>query len=177
MPQELFNPAVHKKAYGMVRVYVLRRSGTIEDVQDIINEGWYIFFKKAKEKELDYDCQVAYYLFGICKNLWLKELCNKNRQILTDSFEDFENIFHAETLDSDKREILCSILKSNLPKLSIRCQEIYTLKMEGLSCKEIAEEMGLNSGQISRNKIYTCTKRLRALVHQDPEYIRVFGKS
>jgi len=65
----------------------------------------------------------------------------------------------------------------NLTKLSEKCQELIRVKMEGYSCEEIADHLKLDNSQVARNKIYSCKNRLRVLVHQDPEYIRVFGKS
>jgi len=65
MPQELFDPAVHIKVCGMVRAYVLNNSGTADDVQEILQEGWLMLFKKAHEKKLDIECKIAPYLFGI----------------------------------------------------------------------------------------------------------------
>jgi RNA polymerase sigma factor (sigma-70 family) len=175
MSQQLFNPAVHKKAYSLVKVYVISNSGTADDVQEILQEGWYIIFKKAHANELDIGCQITAYLFGICKNLWRKELQNRKAQILCDAYKDIEDTFNSIAEEEEEKEVLLRILLRNLKKLSEKCQEVFRMKMEGYSCEEMAVQLELDSSQISRNKIFSCKKRLQTLVYQDPEYIRVFG--
>jgi len=175
MPHELFNPAVYKKTYSLVRAYIICRSGSIEDVQDILQDGFYIFFRKAEKKELDLKCQIESYVLGICKKLWLKELCNRQGKSFTDAFEELEQSVEDEIHQKVSSELLMDIFIRNIKKLSEKCQEVFELRMEGLSCEEIAEKMGLSSEQISRNKAFTCKKRQLDLIYQDPEYIRYFG--
>lgn len=176
MPKQLFNPAEYKQAYIRVRSYVLCRSGTADDVHEMLQEGLSILFKKAYDNELDTDCQIEAYLCGICKNLWKKELQYRNGQSLSDAFEDLEDIFYNKVKEDEEKEARSRILERNMAKLSEKCQEVFRMKMEGNSCEEIAEHFELDSSQIARNKIYSCKKRLQTLVYQDPEYIRVFGK-
>lgn len=171
MPQDLLNPTVYKRAYGLVRSYILQKSGNIDDIKDVYHEGLYIYFKKSQDDQFTLTCSPESYIFGICKNLWLKELGKRKGQILTDNIEDIEDVWDSGVEAKEKKEKLISIIQRNIKKLSQKCQELYRYKAEGLSCEQIASKMNLENEQISRNKTYKCKKRLLILINQDEEYV------
>ncbi len=175
MLRDLFNSAVYVESYGLVKSYVLSRSGNDEDVRDTLQEGFYIFFGKAYHEDITLDCKLAHYILGICKNVWKKELKKRQGEILTNDIMEIEDCFEEELRNKEKEESLRSIIRHCIPKLSLKCQDVINLRLEGLSCEEIAEIMNLDSSQITRNKSYSCKMRLKSLVQLDPEYIRIFN--
>ena len=164
MPQELYNSSVYYNAYGLVKSYVLQRSGNDEDVRDTLQEGFFIYFNMISRQEIDLDCKLESYIFGICKNVWKKELKNRNGEVLVDAFDEFEDYFGDEVKSLEKKEVLHSILKRNISKLSPRCQQVINLRLEGYTCDQIADQMGFDSDQITRNKTYTCKTRLNIIL-------------
>lgn len=88
MVRNLFNSAVYDESYGLVKSYVLSRSGYEEDVRDTLQEGLYIFFGKANSDDIILDCKLAHYILGICKNVWKKELKKRQEEVITDAFDD-----------------------------------------------------------------------------------------
>lgn len=177
MPRELFNSALYVESYGLVRSYVLSRSGNDEDVRDTLQEGFYIYFGKAKNDDLILECKLASYILGICKNVWKKELKKRQAEVLSDTFDDVEDRSEERLQNKEKEESLRSILRRCILKLTSRCQDVLDLGLEGISCEEIAEIMNLDNGNITSNKTFTCKLRLKTLVQQDPEYIRIFNSN
>jgi RNA polymerase sigma factor (sigma-70 family) len=169
-PQQLFDSSIYKKAYGLVRSYVTKRSGSFKDFEDIFQEGVYIFLRKIQSKNLKLTCEPEIYILGVCKKLWLRELGNRQIHLSTDILENIEDNRSDGVTAKERMEFLITLLERNIKKLSQKCQDIFNYRKEGLSCEEIAERMNLDSGQISRNKLYTCKRRLLSLVYRDVEY-------
>lgn len=174
MIEELFNPSVYTKAMDLVRAYILGNSGVMEDAQDIFHEGLMIFMRKARKDQFKLTCPPELYILGICKNLWKKRKANEVEQITPNALENLVDNCNDSLDATHRKELLIKLMEKHIKNLSEKCQEIFKYKIEGLTCEEIAEKMKMNSDQISRNKTYTCKKRLWELIQQDPEYRKNF---
>lgn len=175
MLRNLFNSAVYIETYGLVKSYVLSRSGDEKDVKDTLQEGLCIFFSKAYSEEFELECNLSSYIFGICKNVWEKELKKRRKQNLFNTLE-YRDISTMDNLeDKIKKDALQTILLRSIKKLSEKCQDVIDLQLEGMSCDEIAKELNYQDGNIAGNKLFTSKARLKVLVQKDPEYIRLFN--
>ena len=115
------------------------------------------------------------YILGICKKVWFKELKKKQRIVLSQSFDDVEEGIDEELYNKERIEALFSILQRCISKLSTKSQEAIEMRLEGLSCKDIAEIQNFKNAGIVSNKTRLSRMRLKNLVQQDPEYIQLFS--
>ena len=165
----------YKEAYELCSSYILSRSGNEEDARDIIQEAWKIYFLRADREELDFDCPVPVYIYGICRNLWRRELRDRNSGRFTSLLYEVEDYFIDTLNDSRLKEVQERILQRHLPSLSECCRKVIELRLEGHSMEEVANELGFANGAVSAAKFHKCCKRLKDLIQMDPEYIQYFG--
>ena len=147
------------------RNYNLPESDSIDVFQDAV----IIFYnnvKKGKIKTLE--SSIKTYLFGICKNLLLKNNEKKNRFVLVENASNMLlqkidwNLYHDLQLSPAKEK-----LSETLDQLSEKCLKIihmvYYLRF---SMEAVKERMGYKSEEVARSSKRKCMKTLKeAFMH------------
>lgn len=173
LEEELFNPRVYTRAMDLVRTFVIGKDGSLEDAQDIFHEGLLVFMKKASQNQLKLTCAPEVYILGICKNLWRRRKPDHLNQIRPESMDNLSDSYEDSLKAKHKKEQFIKLIEKHVKNLTEKCRELFEYRAEGLSCEEVARKMNMDSAQISRNKMYTCKRRLWELIEQDPEYWQI----
>lgn len=171
MCEEIITQTTLRKLYLMVKNYVLQHCGSMEDVEDTLQEGLYKFMNVYKKNGFTQKGKPENYVFSICKNIWLKEL--EKRQKIKQSARFVVEEIEDDTWDLKekyRKETLHDIIEKNYELLSNSCQKVLNFRRDGLTCNEIAELLSLKNGQIAKDKHYRCKERLRELIKQDKAY-------
>ena len=148
-----------------VKSYVLKNSGSEEDVSDVFQDSIIVLYKQISEDNLNLTTDLKGYFFGIARNIWNAQLRKNQRttelNIDVSDEEDMENI---------NNSILEKVVSRAFQKLKTDQQTILNLFSEGSSYEEIALKMDLKNETYARRKKYLCKEALLELVKQDPEY-------
>ncbi|MDF1571887.1 MAG: sigma-70 family RNA polymerase sigma factor [Bacteroidales bacterium] len=172
MKKEIFTSEILVNARRLVVGYVLNNSGTIEDANDILQEGFEVFILNLRKPDFKLKTKPESYIFCVCRNLWLNHLNSEKRNIdHCREFEDISAIGDDQIILKQRKEFLLDIIDKNMKRLTQKCQEIFKLRKEGLSYEEIANRMNFKKGSISKDKYYRCKKRLLELISKDQEYL------
>jgi len=148
-----------------IRNYVLKNSGTLEDVSDVFQESIIILYKQISEDSLNLTTDLKGYFFGIARNVWNALLRKKQKTIELEI-----DVSDEEDNEELSRNILEKILSKAFTKLKPDQQEILTLFSEGYSYEEIAKKMDLKNDVYARRKKYLSKEALLEIVKEDPEY-------
>ena len=149
----------------MVRNYVMKNSGTIEDVSDVFQDTIIILFKQIDDQSLELTSDLKGYFFGIAKNVWNANLRKKRKTTGLES--DFPDEFTHEEPDEPMFE---RIVSRAFQKLKPDNQLVLTLFADGCTYDEIAQKMNLKNEIYARRKKYLSKEALIELVKKDPEY-------
>lgn len=175
MTPEIFDSALYIRAMRLVRSYVLQNCGTMQDAEDVLQEGFFTFFQSTSKEGFTLSTKPEYYILSVCKKLWLKELARKKIAPPT------QHINGDDVIDDDwmilikeRKEQLITIIERNIKKLSTKSQKLFDYKMEGLTCAQIAELLKLKNGQIVKDKTYRCKQRLLLLISEDKDYRNLY---
>jgi RNA polymerase sigma factor (sigma-70 family) len=170
--RDIFTAEVLTNSRRQVIGFVLKNSGSLDDANDILQEGFETYIINLQKPDFELYTKPEAYIFCVCRNLWLNRLNAEKRNI--DDGVELEDLpfIEDEQINLKKRkEILFVILERNIKRLSQRCQDVFQLRKEGLSCEQIARKMQLKAGQISKNKFYSCKKRLLEIISEDQDYL------
>ena len=149
--------SLYKQHYRMMVKMIIKNNGSEEEAKDIYQEALIILWQKARDTEFILTSKISTYLYGICLNLWRKELERKKRF----SYEVNEGV---EIMDMDRDE-RTKIINNCIQKLGDTCRDILTYYyFDRLSMVEIAEKMGFANSDTSKTKKYKCKKELDLLV-------------
>lgn len=145
-------------SYGAVLKLISSNNGTIDDTQDIFQEGLLILYQNIILKKFRGESKISTYLYSICKNLWSGRLRKRKKE--AEVIENLEDQTSTQYLKID------SILLQDLfDKLGENCKMILTqFYYDKKSMKEIMEHFALGSVQAAKNKKSRCLKSLMQIV-------------
>ncbi len=143
--------------------------------EDIFQEGVVHLIMNVRKGNYKGDGTVKGYLFGICRNLWLKKLRTKGREISLEEFEvppkeevDFETPeYHFE--NRERRNLISEVMG----KLGEMCKQVLSFWQLNYSMKEIAEKLGYKSEGVVRKKKHQCMKKLIDMVQGNPSLVKM----
>jgi RNA polymerase sigma factor (sigma-70 family) len=145
--------------------YVLKNSGTLEDVSDVFQDSIIVLYNRITGEDLNLTTDLKGYFFGIVKNVWNAQLRKKRKTTELDI--DLPDEMSYDEMDDPMFE---RIVSRAFHKLKPDCQLILTLFADGCSYEEIAVRMSLKNEMYARRKKYLSKEALIELVKEDPEY-------
>ncbi len=148
-----------------IKSYVLKNSGSIDDVSDVFQDSIIILYKQITEDNLNLTSDLKGYFFGIARNVWNCQL-RKNQKTTQFEFD----IADEDNIDDINDPLFERIVSRAFTKLKPDQQMILNLFSEGHSYEEIALKMNLKNEVYARRKKYLSKEVLIEMVKEDPEY-------
>ncbi len=148
-----------------VKSYVLKNSGSDDDVPDVFQDSIIILYKQITENNLNLTTDLKGYFFGIARNVWNAQLRKKQR-----STELQSDYMDEDETEESNNQILERIVARAFAKLKPDQRVILNLFSEGKSYEEIAEKMNLKNETYARRKKYLCKEAITEMIKEDPEY-------
>jgi len=162
---------IYELVYPSVLKYIRNNSGNQEDAEDIFQKALLHVTTKAKVKNYEPVDNFEWYLYGICKNLWLKELSFRKKwatkaEVKEITDESNAKLMALQILENDRREVYLR----NFNLLSDNCKKVMSLFLKKRKQKEIAEELGYSSETVVRQRVFKCKSKLIKLIKKDVSY-------
>ncbi|MEM7504588.1 MAG: RNA polymerase sigma factor [Pseudomonadota bacterium] len=131
--------------------FLTRYFANRQDIEDVVQETYLRAHIEDQKKGIEHP---KAFLFRVAKNVALKKLSRKSRQI-TDYIEDLASPVVTETEASVdehlEAEELLGLYCEAVTTLPPKCREVFLLrKVHGLAHKEIAERMNLSASSIDK---------------------------
>ena len=153
---------IYEQGYPMVEKYISENSGTSDDAADIFQDAMYLLIKKTAEPGFQLNSKISTFLFGISRNLWLKELTKKR--------PDQKDLIGELEYDELPEEDLVQFERTKLMK---RCVDLLGEPCKTIivqfyffqtSMKEIAEMLHYTNANNAKNQKYKCFMRLKKMI-------------
>ena len=179
--KNLFNLLIKGDSNGILEIYALvfpsvikyirNNSGNKQDAEDVFQKALIIVTTKAKVKNYKPVENFEWYLYGICRNLWLKELRSRKKrgfktEITEITDENNAKVIALEILENDRREVYLR----NFNLLSDNCKKVLSLFLKKRKHKEIAEELNYSSETVVRQRVFKCKNKLTKLIQKDSSF-------
>lgn len=156
-----------KDLQGKIRAAVVNNSGSVEDAEDMYQNGLILIDDHMKEGKFR-GGTVKGFFYQVCFNLWRNELKKKKTLPLPEDGVELS----VTTIDPQKeleRKEKADLLGKVFKQLGEKCQKILRLKffvIDNFSMEEIAQHMGFKNAQIAANALSKCRKSLKELLQQ-----------
>ena len=156
---------LYKVCYPFIRNLVLKNSGTIDDIDDILQEGIIVFYEKVKSDNFTITCSITTFIYSICRNIWLKNLKKKSLNIpftkTHESIDFTDDTIDEENILNEKQRTLVVALRD----LGDPCKSILTcFYYEQFSMEKIAEKFGYTNADNAKTQKYKCLQRLKSMM-------------
>ena len=138
--------------------YVIQNSGTESDASALLQDALVVLWEKVRQKDFILNARLSTFLYGVVKNIWLKELARRKKLVSLDLVQSKsdEHPGQDEQLEQDE---LATIVKECMSHLSDLCQKVLiAFYYEELSMHEISRKLGLASEDVAKSKKYQCKK-------------------
>lgn len=167
--------SIYKDNREKVCSYILSNGGSTVEAKDIYQEAIIAFYENVRDFKFKGESTIGTYLYSIARFKWLNELKRKGvKATQYDKMEQPERVsddaLASMIADEQKKRVLSVFGRLGDSCKSVLMESIYHNK----SMKEIAEEGGFSSEQIARNKKYKCLQRLKEMISEKPELIKIF---
>ena len=166
------DPAVrfmYRNYFEFLGIYVQQHAGSEQDAEDVFQEVVVAFIDLVQRDKFRGDSSIKTFLFALNRNIWLNELKKRKRSSareikyeLEKSTED-PGIAHYMGAREGRQQLM-----ELITSLGTVCKQILlAFYYEGLSMKEILEQLHYENEQVVRNKKHKCMKKLEELIQSD----------
>ena len=162
--------AVYDSIFPSIMRMVVKNSGSKEDAEDIFQESLVVVYRRLELGSLQLECALKTYLYAVCRNLWMEKLRKTDKfYSIKDTYPELIDL-DADTLLAMEREERYALYREHFEYLGPDCKKLLRLFFEGISMKEIAEEMDYSSEKYARKKKFLCKEHLIELIKSDPRF-------
>lgn len=157
---------IYQTYFPNIKSMVMSNSGSEENAADVFQEAVIIFHRELRNGRYLGKSSLKGFLYGISRNVWLKELRKKHHKMvsLTDNsgeiFDESEN-FSEFSLPNEKRTKLGDFVRL----LDDRCQQILeAFYYKKMSVRQIMDTFGIDSEGAAKNRKYRCMQKLSSII-------------
>ena len=152
-----------------IKQMVINHGGNEEDARDVFHEGIITLDRKIRQDEYEDRGSIESYLYGVCRFIWSNQQRKNKRVELKDDFTPYDQSTGENPLDTMLNNEGQNMVATLFSQLGENCSKILTLWKLSYSMNEIAEEMGLPSGDNARKHKFRCYQKLLGLIDNSPE--------
>lgn len=152
-----------------IKQMVINHGGNEEDARDVFHEGIITLDRKIRQDEYEDRGTIESYLFGVCRFIWSNQQRKNKRVELKEDFTPYDQSTGENPLDTILNNEGQNLVANLFDQLGENCSKILSLWKLSYSMNEIAEEMGLPSGDNARKHKFRCYQKLLGLIDNSPE--------
>lgn len=165
-----------KKNEEKIMKFVKGRKGTIEDAEDVFQEGIAQLVINIRTNKFKEGSSIATYLYAICKNIWFKKFKKTTRigeiESSIEERKSEKNNPEVKVINEEQKHLILSLFDH----LKAKCKEVLYLWSLNYSMKEIADRLDYSSDQVAMNKKNLCLVELRKRLKSDQGFNKMAGE-
>lgn len=164
---------IYATYYPIIESFVIHHSGSVQQAEDVFQEGLLVCYRKLKDENLDLRCKLSTYLYSVCKNIWMQE---RKKWILQQEKLIEQPLIVEDSgplLNPIDQQILEDLIQKHLATLSPDCQKILKLSINDCTVEEIRKELNYKSLHHTIDRKYRCKKGLIKKIISDPLFKRL----
>jgi len=161
---------IYKDYFPLIKFLVTENDGSVEDAEDIFQDGIIIIYNKISINQLNLTSSFKTFMYSVCRNLWLQKL-NKRKAIfekLTDVEEYIDLPQNLIQEESQAETELHRIIQIHFLSLEENCQKLLKLFAKNIPLNEIAVTLGFKTEKYAKTRKYMCKEELKKRIANDP---------
>jgi len=161
--------AVYVAYFAKVGHWITQNSGTLEEAKDVFQDALVVVYEQLQRHDFAIQRSFKSYLWGICRNLWLKRL-RDDRVLRHATDEALPNLADEQADALPTKTMREQLYRRYFMNLGGQCREILQRFLQGESLRHIAHEMSLSSESYAKKRKFQCKEQLIKQIKQDPAY-------
>jgi len=149
--------------------YVKKNRGTYSDAEETFQNALFQLIARAKVSGVTINTSFEAYVFTVCKNLWLKELNKRKKEVRN------EGVFELKDETEDQvASILAQerweLFEEMLTKLSDKCRLLLKEYFNKVPYHVIVKKFSYATENAAFQRVFKCKKQLAELVKNSSKY-------
>jgi len=160
---------LYKTFFPKIVSYIRKNKGDMVDAEDIFQKVLLQLIARYRVKSFSIESSFEGYLYGACRNLWMRELKKRNRIVTKEDVVELvreEDDMTMAILEQEKWELF----QEKLKEISDNCKQLLRFFFEKIPYKQIAEKLDYSSENVVRQRIFNCKSQLSKKIKNDPRY-------
>lgn len=159
---------IYSQVLPIVKRYVVKNSGTIDDAMDIFHDALMLYYEQVLTGVFDEKYKTYGYIYRISMFRWINKCKKDKKLVLVDVLPDLEQF--PERTESTPQGL--NVIKELFSKLGEKCAELlnYTIFTDVLM-EDIMFKMGFSSVDAVRMQHMRCKQKMLKIVQDRPELI------
>ncbi len=155
---------VYKSFFPAIRHFLILNNGSEQEARDLYQEAIMVLYEKVRRDAAPLNCSISTFLYSVVRNLWLKQLRERNRApMVADSLHSLADVT-ADVEAGVEQETLFKNMAHALNQLGEPCKSlIEAFYIEEASMDVLADRFGYSGSDTAKNQKYKCLMRLRRL--------------
>ncbi|NER14518.1 sigma-70 family RNA polymerase sigma factor [Leptobacterium flavescens] len=170
---ELTIRLLYDSLYPKVLSYVKNNKGTANDAEEVFHNGLFQLISRAKVKEVLIKSSFEAYFFTICRNLWLKELNKRKKEIRNEGFfelKEKDDNHLAAVIQQERWELFEEMIN----RLSENCSKLLKAYFNKVPYNIIVKKFSYATENAAFQRVHKCKKKLTELIKTDPRYKNLY---
>lgn len=153
---------LYRQYFPMVLHFVTSNSGSEDDAKDIYQEALIVVYEKVRAGSLELQCQLKTYLYSVGRRLWLKQLAQRGRYMISDTEQSVR--VDDDMTDHEERDRQFELMTESLDRLGEPCRTLLEdFYIRHLSMQAITDKFGYTNSDNAKTQKYKCLMRLKRL--------------
>jgi RNA polymerase sigma factor (sigma-70 family) len=163
---------LYKESFKEILWLIRSNNGNEDDAKDIFQDAMMVLHYKISIEKIEFTCSPKTFLYAVSKNLWMKELGRRSKQLYI-PVEDLEYVLNDEVTENKEDQKLLKLYYRHFKELSNECKKILHLHLKNLSVQEITRRLGFKSDAYTMDRKYRCKQRLIQKIEANPQYRKI----
>ena len=164
---------VYKVYFPVIRNFIVRNSGTLNDVEDVFQDTLIVLFDRCSDPAFKLTAKLSSYLFSVSRHIWLQRLNRQHGLFFSVDYEVNEAGSEYEIYNPDLQEINLARYKlffGHYDSLSVECKLILMLYANEKKMTEIAQIMGYADDDTAKSRKHHCKRLFMKKISNDPRF-------
>jgi RNA polymerase sigma factor (sigma-70 family) len=153
---------LYRSYWPLIAHFVWLNQGRAEEAEDLFQDGIIILYEKLRSKDFRLQYSLKTYLYGICRNQWLKRLRAKKSFMIRDISDYLENLpelIEEEPDLPDREDMYQAIQKLENPCFTLIIGFYYEKK----TFEELAQALQYSNANVAKQRKFRCLERLKKM--------------
>jgi RNA polymerase sigma factor (sigma-70 family) len=163
---------LYKEFFPVVNRFIISNKGSTEDAEDIFQDSMIILLEKLSQDHFILTASIKTYIMAIAKNLWLKRLRNRNKEVELTDYHSDALIAEINTAIEQERSYWDK-LQHYMHKITEHCKGlIHDIFFKEKAVEEIQKQYGYSSKHNAQNQKHKCVEQIRKVKENEEKNMK-----
>jgi RNA polymerase sigma factor (sigma-70 family) len=150
--------SLYQKAFPMIRNYVRKNSGTLQDAEDVFQEAMTVLLQKLADPGFVLTVEVSAYLFAVSRKIWLKRLRDQRQSRFVEIHSDHDVVEETPSGNTHPEGLVNSLLQ----RVTDHCKHLLiAVFIKGEPIEKLMVRLGWKNKHTAANQKYKCLEQAK----------------